>query len=393
MVLRRSSARLAAAPLILMLAMMLPGQLFAQASLGTPNATFPEDFGTIQTVREMPDGRVLVADPLGKALYMVDMDAGTRTVIGSEGQGPEEYLQPDAVWALPGDSTLLVDLGNGRLVALGPDLGFGPTSPIGLGDPRSNLTLALPQGIDRNGNVYARAMGSPGSMMEDSAAILRISRASSVIDEVADFKLQERKRTESGTANNQNVSISPVPLSPEDAWGVAPDGSIAIARSGDYHVEWVGPDGTMLSGSPIPFDAVRIGTAEKEEYVAAQGRTGGGIGISVGISNGEVQMGFSRGGAGGGPREIDQYDWPDRKPPFYSGRLSIDGESRVWVRRHVDAGDPSTYDVFDRQGQHVATLTLEHGKRIVGFGDSSIYVVSYDQFDLNYLERYDLPAT
>ena len=103
-------------------------------------------------------------------------------------------------------------------------------------------------------------------------------------------------------------------------------------------------------------------------------------------------MNFSRGGMGG-PQEIDQYEWPDRKPPFYSGRLSIDGQSRVWVRRHVDAGDPSTYDVFDRQGQHVRTVSFEHGKRIVGFGEASIYVVSFDQFDLSYLERYTLPAT
>ena len=389
---RRSPMRLSAAPLLLVLAVMLPGQLFAQAPLGAPNATFPEDFGTIQTVREMPDGRILVADPLGKALYMVDMDAGTRTAVGSEGQGSEEYLQPDAVWPLPGDSTLLVDLGNGRLVALGPGLGFGPTSPISLGDPRSNLTLALPQGVDGRGNVYARAMGGPGAMMEDSAAILRINRATSVIDEVASFKLQERKRIESGSAGNQNVSITQVPLSPEDAWGVGPDGSIAIARAGDYHVDWIGIDGTVARGPAIPFDAVRIGTAEKEEYVADRGRAGGGIGISVDISDGAVQMNFSRGGMGG-PQEIDQYEWPDRKPPFYSGRLSIDGQSRVWVRRHVDAGDPSTYDVFDRQGQHVRTVSLEHGKRIVGFGEASIYVVSFDQFDLNYLERYTLPAT
>ena len=55
-------------------------------------------------------------------LFVVDMDAGTRAQVGAEGQGPEEYRQPDAVWPLPGDSTLLVDLGNGRLVVLGPDL-------------------------------------------------------------------------------------------------------------------------------------------------------------------------------------------------------------------------------------------------------------------------------
>ena len=137
------------------------GEGSAQVRLGQPDATFPEDFGAIQTVRELPDGRVLVADPLSKALYAVDLSAGTRIVIGGEGEGPEEYGQPDSVWPLPGDSTLLVDLGNGRLVALGPDLGFGPTMPITVGDfqPGQPLILAIPQGVDGEGNIYARVMG------------------------------------------------------------------------------------------------------------------------------------------------------------------------------------------------------------------------------------------
>ena len=61
---------------------------------------------------------------------------------------------------------------------------------------------------------------------------------------------------------------------------------------------------------------------------------------------------------------------------------------RAWVRRHVRAGEPSTYDVFDSEGNRVGTALLEHGKRVVGFGPSGIYVVAYDKLDLNYLERY-----
>jgi hypothetical protein len=102
-------------------------------------------------------------------------------------------------------------------------------------------------------------------------------------------------------------------------------------------------------------------------------------------------MSFQRGGMGSADRQIDEYNWPDVKPPFYRGRIPVDGTGRAWVRRHVDAGEASTYDVFDRSGSRVATYTLDAGKRIVGFGASSVYVVAYDEFDLNYLERYDLP--
>jgi hypothetical protein len=381
--------------LLTVAAAVVPAHARAQATLGSPTAVFPEDFGAIQTVRELPDGRVLVADPLSNALFAVDMDAGTRTVIGREGEGPEEYMQPDAVWALPGGATLLVDLGNGRLTTLNADLDFVDTRPIASGDPRPGgdapLLIAIPAAVDAAGNIYTRAvgMGMRGAI-PDSAGVLRLSQQG--VDTVAMVKPQETTRSESGGANDRNVSISPIPLSPEDSWGVAADGSVVLVRSLDYHVDWVGTDGTMVRGAPRPLDLVEIGTPEKEEFLAAQGRSGGDLGISVSISNGEMQMGFERGAGGGGGREIDQYEWPDRKPPIYAGRVVVDPLSRAWVQRHVDAGDPSTYDVFDRTGSLVRTITLDHGKRVVGFGGDSVYVVAYDEFDLNYLERYALPS-
>jgi hypothetical protein len=367
--------------------------LSAQVRLERPRVAFPEDFGTIQTVRELPDGSVLVADPLGKALYRLDLAAGTRRVVGSEGQGPAEYRQPDAVWPLPGDSTLLVDLGNGRVVALGPDLAFGPTMPIGLSEPGPGrtLVLALPQGMDARGRIYTRALGGMGGgALPDSAPILRVDRGTRAADTVANFKLPDRTQATSGGANNRNVQISNVPLSPEDAWGVAADGSVAVARAGDYHVDWIAPDGRVTRGAPVPYDPVRIGTAEKGQWVAEQGRSGGGIGIGVEIENGQMSMSFARGG--GDRRGVDAYAWPDRMPPFYGGRLPIDPQGRVWVRRALKAGSPSTYDVFDRAGRRVSTVLLDEGKRVVGFGKGVVYVVAFDDFDLNYLEVYDAPS-
>jgi hypothetical protein len=366
-----------------------------QIQLGPATATFPDDFGAIQTVRELPDGRILVADPLSKALYAVDMDAGTRTVIGREGEGPEEYRQPDAVWPLPGDSTLLVDLGNGRIVALGPNLEFGPTSPLTVGDfqPGQPLILAIPQGVDGAGNIYARKMGGGmgGAALPDSAEILRIDRGTRSTETAAKFKIQDMTQTTSGGANNQNIAISPIPLSPEDAWAVDPDGSVILARSGDYHLERIEPDGTVTKGPPIPFDPVQIRTGEKEEYLAELGRSGGGIQVGLEVVNGQMSMSFARGRSTA--RQIDQYPWPEVKPPFYSGRIPVDPSGRAWVRRHVKAGEPSTYDVFDEAGNRMGTVLLDHGKRVMGFGVGSVYVVSYDEFDLNYLERYAIPAS
>lgn len=363
-------------------------------SFGAPVASFPQDFGAIQTVLERPDGSVLVADPLGGALYSVDLSSGTREQIGQEGQGPQEYQQPDAVWALPGDSILLIDLGNGRMVSLGPDLEFGPTGPLSTGDPRSGLTIAIPQAVDGNGDVYVRSMGGGmGAARPDSGAVLRVTRGTLSVDTVAMFKLPEVTVTESGSANDRNVSMSVIPLSPQDAWGVAPDGSIVLARSGDYHVEWIAPDGSIVSGSPVRVESVSIGIDEKREWARSQAETGGGISIQVMMDNGALTTSFGRGGGGANAEdeELDQYTWPDVKPPFYGTRIIVDPQDRAWVRRHVDAGQPTLYDVFDRQGERVATYELPFRSRVVSFGASGVYVASLDDFDLNYLHRYTMP--
>jgi hypothetical protein len=157
-------------------------------------------------------------------------------------------------------------------------------------------------------------------------------------------------------------------------------------------VEWVRPDGTVTRGPTVPFEPLRIGTAEKEEWVAESGRSGGGIGVQVEVVNGNPSMSFQRGGGGGPNREIDGYTWPERMPPIYGGRIPVDPSGRAWVRRHVAAGEPSAYDVFDGQGERVGTVTLDPGSRVVGFGRRGVYVVAFDEFDLNYLERYAMPS-
>lgn len=383
-----------AASLLAAVLFLAPGAASAQTPLGRPLAVFPEDFGSIQTVRELSDGRLLVPDPLAKALYLVDMAQGRRRQVGSEGQGPQEYRQPDAVWALTGDSTLLVDLGNARLVWMGPDLTFGATRPIAQGDfePGRPLVLALPQGVDATGAVYFRGMpgGLGAAEPPDSAEILRLPRGGGAPATVARFKLPDQRTNRSGGAQNQNVRVEPLPLTLEDAWGVAGDGWVVIARSRDYHVEWIAPNGTRRAGPPVRWDPVRVGNAEKDEYLAEAGR-GGGIAVSLTVENGRPSMSLQRGGAATAARDAASYTWPERLPPFYGGRIPVDQQGRAWVRRRVRAGAPTTYDVFDRTGARVTTVTLEPGRRIAGFGATSVYVVAHDEFDLAYLERYALP--
>ena len=223
--------------------------------LGEVEAEWGEAFAVVSTVRELPGGRVLVADPLGQVVVSLDMATGAADTIGGVGGGPAEYRQPDAVWPLPDGRTLLVDLGNGRLTVLSPELEFGDTRPYSVLDPAAGIALmAVPQGVDAMGRLYFRGMPAFGQET-DSLKILRMDLEAEAADSLGVFKRQGSTREESGSAGSQNVRITPIPLSPEDAWGVAPDGRVVVARAGDYHVDWIETDGSITSGPPIPLHA------------------------------------------------------------------------------------------------------------------------------------------
>jgi len=372
-------------------------QQVAEHELAKPDAAYSEGFGSVRGVRELPDGRVLVADGLGQALILLDLDAGTADTVGRVGGGPEEYQSPDALFPLPDDGTLLLDLGNGRLTQLASDLSFGETMPIAQmpeeGGPGGmmSMEIVIPRGVDAKGRIYYQGMPrmAPGGTMPDTGMIMRLDRATGAVDTVGMVKLQDRELEESGGAGNRNVRMMPRPLTAQDSWAVSWDGRVAIARSGQYQLEWIQPDGQMVSGKPIPYEPLRVTGADKEEWVET---LTGGLAISIMAGNdGRVQTNFSRGGTGSSP-DVDEYEWPDVKPAFPGNAVLVSRTGEAWVERHVKAGDPPAYDVFGAQGELIGRVQLPEGREIAAFGDGTIYLTWMDDFDFEWLERYTLPS-
>jgi hypothetical protein len=346
---------------------------------------FPEGFGLLSNVRELPDGRVLVADPLGQILAALDMDAGTMDMWGREGGGPREYRQPDAVHALPGDSTLLVDLGNGRLTVLAPDGSFVRTRPIAIGEPPSptnpvSMQIAIPQVVDGAGNIYFAMRAFGGT--EDSTAIARVGIASDVVEMVARYKPREVQRRESGG----RISIQAQPMSSEDDWTVGLDGTIALVRAEDYHIDVVHPDGRVSHGPAVDHRRIRPRDDDKQAWL-----DGGSSGLQVRltINGGASEVQFSRGGGGGpGDRSINDLDWPNEMPSFRTGSTRIDPEGRIWVGRTMRAGEPSQFDIFDGEGRPIGQVTLDPNSSIVGFGaNGALYTTRTDFVGLQWLQR------
>jgi hypothetical protein len=370
--------------------MVIPASSRAQALPDlTERTEYPESLALVNSVRELQDGRILVADPLGQVVLRIDMTRGVADTLGRVGAGPREYRQPDRVIALPGDSTLLVDLGNGRLAVVAPDGQFGNTMPIVTSAPTAGggVSTLLPRFADYSGALYYEPLvGVPGSTSGDSVPLFRFARASGRRTSVAMLKVRDSSRENASRGGGVATIIRPVPLSPTDDWAVGWDGAVVVVRSGDYHVEWIRQDGSVLVGAPVPYTAVRVGRDEKEAWI--QNEAVGGLNFNFNNNNGRTDVRFSRGRSGGRSADPSSFDWPAVMPPFVAGRTLVSPRGQAWVERSVAADAAPVVDLFDTQARWLGSITLPPGRHVVGFGPGTVYLVRKDDLGLTWIERF-----
>jgi hypothetical protein len=382
------SGTLGTAAVLTLAASMLDAQV-PQRQLQA-DATYPEAFSIVSGLREMPDGRLMITDGISQVVAWVDLETGTIEQIGREGQGPREYRTPDALFSWPGDSTLLTDLGNARLTVLGPNGEFTRSMPFArqVGD---QMVVALPRAVDAEGLIYYQPLDMGGPLRgrgrpqgADSATIARWDPRTDQVDTLGMVRLRERRTVTRG----QNISIRLVPLTPEDSWSASPDGRVAVARSPEYFMEWLTADGGKMSGSVVVFEPVRVRRDEKVAWVVNNQR--GGLTIDVSLdAGGGISPSFGRSTGRGGEPDITRYDWPETMPAFTSGAVFATQDCDAWVRRSQPVGDASVYDVFGSDGELHEQVVFPVGRHVIGFGAESVYAVYFDEFDLQWLERYD----
>lgn len=372
---------------VLLVVSLVPGTLLAQArvtTLTTPLATSTDGFSMVASVRELSNGKVLVSDPMEKSVHLVDLAAGTSVQVGREGQGPGEYGFPGELLPLPGDSTLLVDRINRRFLYILPGGKTGGTIPF----PGTSFGLE-PRGVDTQGRIYFQGSRIPNGFSGsaetlDSVPVLRWDRKRNVTDTVTYVKLPAMTINTGGNATNRTVMIRTQPFSPEDAWAVAPDGRVAVARVSDYHVDWFSPARQRTAGPAMNLPPVPVTEADRE---ALRNQNARAPRMMVAVSGaGRSRTTSSPPPA---PAELGEPDFPDFKPPFQARSAWMTPEGMLWVLRSRLANDPvPTIDVFDQRGNPVGQVKLPKDRRVVGFGAGTVYLARTDADDLQWLEKY-----
>jgi hypothetical protein len=385
----------------------------APRMLPAPQVEFEEPFSQVAGIRELRDGRVIVADPRDKIVSVIDFRSGVATSIGREGSGPQEFGMPMRLYPAPGDSTWVFDPLNSRFLMISPDAKpvntFRPEDGMpregqarGQGGGPGGIQMIgsgfMARAVDARGRLYgegsAFSQGPDGRPVSaDSVPLLRYDRATRRMDTLTYLVLPKSNTQVSGSQGNMRVMIGGAnPLAPRDEWTVFPDGRVAVARAATYHIDFIAPDGKRHSGPRIAYTPIRMNAAEiRHEEGLRNAARATMMTMMVENRNGQMSRSAQMGPGANAPPLPALTDWPEAKPPFRSGQGSVlarpNGE--LWVRRTENAQARGTlYDVITPQGTVAFQVRLQDGVTLVGFGANTIYTTRKDEDDLVYLRRH-----
>jgi hypothetical protein len=397
-------------------------------------------------MRALPDGRLYVNDPFGRRVLLFDADLQKFQIIADTlGANGNTYGRGAGLIGYRGDSTLFVDPQSLSMLVL--DANGKVARVMSVPNAQDAMSFAGVLGAaqtDPQGRLVYRASprfefrGAPGAgggppqmpQMPDTAAIFRIDLATRKIDTVGYIKTQQLKMSTSQDENGRITMTSVTnPLPVVDEWAMTPDGSVALVRGRDYHIDWVNADGTKTSSAKIPFEWQRLSDEDKVAFIdsvkAARERMGANAPMIATPGGGQQQANVQGGpppGAGGGEQRImifggppggdggrgrgnaapgnltmtppqlkfvEPSELPDYKPVFLNGFVRADMDGNVWVRTiptKAIAGGP-VYDVINRKGELVERVQIPVGRNIVGFGASGAVYLTMREGNFSKLEK------
>jgi hypothetical protein len=345
-------------------------------SLKPADAKLDEEFTLIRAVRELADGRVLVADARDGRLVVADLRSGAVQQISRTGGGPGEYRTLSALLALGGDSTLVSDAGNRRWLLMD---GARIVATLPPETPAIKLAPGIVYGADRMGHVLTsrsapRPNNSDFTAPPDSMFILLVNRSTGSADTIGRALPQPAvvsvpERNPDGSPKSVNVMM--VPLTAGEQVQLFPDGWVAEARMDPYRVDWRAPNGTWRRGAPLPLTIVKVDEKEKRAYLAAAAKA-----------------------SGRPPADPSKMPtWPATVGPFGIGALRAATGGLLLIQRLNNSGMANThYDLVDRRGALAGTIELPENEKIIGFGAKSVYVAVIDDDGIQRLRRHPWPA-
>ncbi len=350
-------------------------------------------FSSLSMLRSLPDGSLFVNDAQRRQLVRLDASLQQVTVIADTAAAPLPYGQRQSgMLSYLGDSTIIVDpatlsfvvlnaqgkvvkvmapprisdiyqlasmnLGSnafdaqGRLVYKNTGGNFGgggggPGAAFG-GAQRAQGGGGAPgaaQGVGARGGGFGGFGGGGGAptptavpgarvappAQPDSVPIIRADFETRKADTLAWIKVPRTDITmTTGDDGSVRMLAKINPLPQGDDWALLADGTLAVIRVIDYHVDYFAADGTKSSSTKLPFDWRRISDDEKTKLVdslkivAKEATDRQAAAAAAGGAN-------NRGGFRASFEPVAAEKLPDYFPPIRAGTSLADRDGNLWL--------------------------------------------------------------
>lgn len=157
----------------------------------------------------------------------------------------------------------------------------------------------------------------------DSVPIVRVDFDTRKADTITYVKVPKNETQMTRGEDGQmrfNMKINPLPQA--DDWALLSDGTVAVMRVLDYHVDYYSPDGKHVASEKLPYDWKQITDEDKTKLVDSLKSMANAV--------------MNRGGQNNnGPRMIIEpiaaEKLPDFYPPVRQGSSIADRDGNLWV--------------------------------------------------------------
>jgi hypothetical protein len=423
---------------LLGLSLLLPRPSAAQAvkpahDLGPVVMASPALFTSpgFVTARALSNGRVLVNDRRQRRLFILDEKLqNPRVVLDSAPGQPNSYGTQDGVLlAFLGDSSLFVDPASRSMLVIDPAgvvarvtsmPGRGTTLRLALSGEEP-LTFSSIFGLVERMPLNVRpptppAGGAPITVMTGDSALAvatdLVTRKVDTLARLATGRGTMRTIPPAGSARgaappfDAAAAVDAASLSRTfDAWAVTTDGSLAVIRGIDYHLEFLGANGARTVTPRLPYEWKRNTDADKQRVAdsintdrerlfasslarwiadsAAGGRT-----FPPGTAQSTIDI-LTRAAATRPTlrRKVEPNEIPDYYPALPGATTLLnpvivgDADNNVWIQnRGADMMGRSTptYDVVSREGVTIDRVRIPATGSLASFGPGgAVYLIGF----------------
>ncbi len=385
-------------------------------------------FASIFSVRPIGAGGLLVNDAVRRQVVMLDQQLKlSRTVLDSISDNGREAYGAVAAPLIPylSDSTLFVDREARVLLVIDPAGRVVRSAAVPLGARAFQWLSASPSRVDARGNVLLReitnsaikksndpASGEPieVSKMPDSTYLLRANFETRKLDTVAALKQVGNLRTIRSRPPNapSKLRVLVSPIETLDDWATLSDGTIAVVRGGDYHVDFF-RDGQWQSSAKLPIQWIPLTNADKQRIVDSTRAYIDSVTSAAAAAYGpqaaaaaqrDAILGTVKTLPGASPAaptpvsdpgskavtpllpyEFVRFDeMPDYVPPLRSGYTMGDADGNLWILPTSSAQSERgelVYDVVSSKGVLTERVRIPLGRTVVAFGTGGIVYLSH----------------